>query len=286
MQQKRGIAAVGGPDRVDRGALCRSGVGHRAAHGSRGYRPSRSSGIAWLAGTPSLPARLFSNPKLQQPATRLEFADVVAPARGHRREAGLVGAVALGEVFDDRAQAGRARRQRRQSAGARSCAQRPAVGEFQHRLATAQRHRQSGGDDLADRVAVVVGGPGQQFEQWRIERRRLVDHRDRGLQFRVRQVRRVASSDQHADHATTPERHPQPHARHERGGVRAEWRAVVEQPPERRVDGNREHCAQARRSLCEVVHTGCGQVCGRTARCGPKCRCRRRVFHSGQFFAA
>ena len=68
--------------------------------------------------------------------------------------------------------------------------------------------------------------------------------------------------------------------------VHAGRRTVVEQPAQRRVDGDREQCAQARRSLCEVVHTGCGQVCGRTARCGPKYRSHRRVFHSGQFFAA
>lgn len=64
----------------------------------------------------------------------------------------------------------------------------------------------------------------------------------------------ITGLDQHADDAATTERYPEPDTGAQRIGVDLRGCAVVEQSPQRRVDGDGENVTHGDRRLCEVIH--------------------------------
>ena len=168
VQQERRVAARGGGNRLDRVTLLRRGL----RPGTRGDCDARRCGRRDLE-----PAH---------PAALLEFADVVAPPGRQRAQRGLVRRLVPLQPLDQLAELVRARREWRQLSGPRGGAQRPVLGGFECRGAGAQRAGQRGREDLARRMSVVLRGPQQQFEQGRIEHRRLVDQRACRTELRLR----------------------------------------------------------------------------------------------------
>ena len=185
------------------------------------------------------------------------------PSVAARRSAAVISAVA-GERCDDRAETNCARCELSERFAPAELGQRPHDGFFAQRRADAQRRWHGRGDDLADRMAVVVRGPEQQLQQGRVERRLLVDSRECGSQLAGRHVRAIAPLDDHADDTPAPERHPDALTRRD---VRLLCRRpVVERPPQRRVDGDCEDHAAPR-----SMHRTCGQACAWVGVNGPKC---------------
>ncbi len=278
-----GLAAAGDAVQQERCERC------RAPRRSRQWRcVARVSG-SWPAvlAAPATAERgrqsILSQPC--HPAALLEFPHVVAPAGRDRRGRPPRRGRAAQEC-DQVAQAAGPRGQRRQRAGARRGAQGPAFLGFVGAGPAAQRGGQCGGDHFAGRVTVVVRRPAQQLQQRGVEDGLLVDQPVGRLELRRRASPNDRGSlDQHADDAATTERYPEADARAQfiRGDVRG--CAVVEQSPQRRVDGDGENVTHGDRRLCEVIHRACGKVCGCRACIAPKCRFRRRLLVSGQKIA-
>ena len=244
VQQERNEGTGRRSDRVDGSALLR-----------RRIQPLRRLHIAprW---------RVLRNAQARNPSSLLEFARVIAPARREGGELRRVGTVPPAQEFRQFAQPIRATRQRWQLVRVRGSGQRPSLRGLQHRSAGAQCRGQRGCDDLARGMTVVIGRPPEQLEQGLVEDRFVVDHAECRLQLGVRQVRAVTGLDEHTDDAPAAERHPEAHAGPKIGDVRRRRRPVVEKSPQRRIDGDGEDFAQAAGRLCEVVHNGCGKVCG------------------------
>ena len=244
VQQERGECAPCRRDRVDGSSLLR-----------RRLQPLRRPHLAsrW---------RLFRNAQPRNPSSLLELARVIAPARRKCCEFRRIGALASAQELRQFAQPVRTTRQRWQLVRAGGGGQRPSLRGLQHRSAGAQCRGQRGCDHLARGMTVVVGRPPEQFEQGLIEDRFVVDYAECRLQLGVRQVRSITGLNEYTDDAPAAERYPEPHARPEACDVRSCWRPVIEKSPEWRIDGDGEDGAQAANRLCEVVHNGCGKVCG------------------------
>ena len=244
VQQERRVAARGGGNRLDRVTLLRRGL----RPGACGDRDARRGGRRDLE-----PAH---------PATLLEFPHVVAPPRGQRAQRGLVRGLVPLQELDQFAELVRAWRQRRQLPGPGGGAQRPMFGGLERGGARAERAGQRCRENLARRMAVVLRGPQQQLEQRRVENRRLVDQRSRRAEFRLRDGGAGREFDEYRGDPLAPERHPETLARLQPGGIDARRAAIVEQTPQRHVDGHAQDRVHRLCRLCEVVHNGCGKVCG------------------------
>ena len=244
VQQERRVAARGGGNRIDRVTLLGSGL----RPGTGGDRDARRGGRCDLE-----PA---------YPATLLEFPHVVAPPRRQRAQRGLVRCLVPLQEFDQFAELVRARRERRQFPGPGGGAQRPMFGGFERGGARAERAGQRSREDLARRVTVVLRRPQQEFEQRRVEDRRLVDQRGRRTEFRLRDGGAGREFDEDRGDPLATERYPESLARLQPGGVYARRAAIVEQTPQRHVDGHAQDRGHRLCRLCEVVHNGCGKVCG------------------------
>ena len=118
-------------------------------------------------------------------------------------------------------------------------------------LSRAQGHRESGGDDLAERMVVVVGGPAQQLQSNRIEDRSVVQDVVGRFELRSGHGRDLGDAGEHADQLAAAERHLHPHpgSGGPSGGV---GRQVIEGAAQRRVERNLQDQGDP------FVHISCG----------------------------
>ena len=208
--------------------------------------------------------------RLHDVAPRFQFAQRLRCALGCALQIGRRHFSASRQHFDDRAQAYRARLELRERFTPAQLGERPHDGFFAQGRAEAQGCRHGSGDDLADRMAVVIRRPQQQLQESSVEGRLLVDRSDDGAQLGGGHVGAVAAPDDHADHAPAPERHPHPLARNE---IRLLGRRpVVERPPQRGVDCDREDHAAS-----HSMHKTCGQACAWVGVNRTKCAAGRQI---------
>ena len=202
--------------------------------------------------------------RLRHEAARFQLAQEFRRAVRRGQEIRGCHFAGTGERFDDRAETNCARLELCKRFAPAELGQRPHDGFFPQRRADAQRRGHGCCDDLADRMTVVVRGPEQQLQEGRVEGRLLVDRRKCGSQLAGRHVRAIAAFDDDADDTPAPERHPHTLTRRD---VRLLCRRpVVEYPPQRRVDGDREDHATPR-----SMHRNCGQACAWVGVNGAKC---------------
>jgi hypothetical protein len=192
----------------------------------------------------------------------LELAQGIRRAIGLREQIGSCHLAGARQGFDDRAQSNGARLELRQGVAPAQLGERPDDGLFAQRRAHAQRCRHRGGDDLADRMTIVICRPEQQLQESGVESRLIIDGCEDGSQLACGHVRPIAAPDDHADHAPPSEWNPDTLPRSESGRLRR--RPVVEGPPQRRVDRDCEDHDAAR-----SMHRSCGQACAWAGVKGP-----------------
>ncbi|MCY1399334.1 hypothetical protein D9M71_143860 [compost metagenome] len=137
------------------------------------------------------------------------------------------------------------------------------------RFALAQQVGQRPGQRVAEAVLVVLGGPAAQFEQVCRQWRLAVEHRQRRAQLVFRYFGALGQLDQHADDLAPAERHPQAHAGAQVADVDPAWRQVVEQPAQRRGQGEAQDAGLGH--AADSVAAGTGDLSTLVATVGRSC---------------
>ncbi|MCY1183364.1 hypothetical protein D9M73_239770 [compost metagenome] len=118
-------------------------------------------------------------------------------------------------------------------------------------------------------MLVVLGGPAAQFEQVCRQWRLAVEHGQRRAQLVFRYFGALGQLDQHADDLAPAERHPQAHAGAQVADVDPAWRQVVEQPAQRRGQGEAQDAGLGH--AADSVAAGTGDLSTLVATVGRSC---------------
>ncbi len=229
MEQMDGEPAARGEDRLDRAFLRRSQpqvVRPLVRRGRR--RGARARGVG----------------RLRDPTASRRGANV----RGRESLGEIVACLeaAFREPCEQRALLGGAPTGRRPGFRSPRRRQLPAEPLVARGLPGPQHRRQGRGEYFAERMVVVLGRPAEQIERDRVEHRLIVENLERRFEFGGRDLRVLGDRDQDADQLPATERHAHAHARPRRGAASRRWialrgapgRQVIEQPPQRRIQGD------------------------------------------------